>query len=254
MPHCKECTQSLVLHMSKLPKRRFRKQLPRKRRLRAMKKANPTGRLNRSFFIMGGVGSIIIAITTFFLGWSFSMPRHIHFGSYPWWLVQYNILMAIGMTITSFGFYGLYRNYGTLWGLITSTFLVIGSIFVSFLVFYSIHELQWWEWDDVSYGLDIEFGFALIIIAMCLVLMGIVLLNVKNLTGVRILSMISGIINIGVSFLFFSIFPGSINGIAWFGFSASSIIMAVVFFSAKLYPEEDEESIPAPLSSSQYWG
>jgi hypothetical protein len=230
--------------MSKLPRRRFRKNLPKKRRLRAMQKANPTGRLNRIFFILGGIGTLIIAIVTFFLGWSFSIPRHNSFGSYPWWLVFNSLLMVVGMTITSFGFYGFYRNYGTLWGLITSTVLVIGSFFVFFLVFYSIHEMQWWQWENVRFGLDIEFGFALLVIAFCLVLMGVVLLNVKNLSGVKTLSAISGTLNIVVSLLFFSIFPASRIGIAWFGFSASSIIMAVVFFSAKLYSEEYEEKIP----------
>jgi hypothetical protein len=247
MPHCKECTENLVLHMSKLPKRRFRKNLPRKRRLKAMKKAYPTGRLNRNFFIIGSIGSLLIAITTFFLGWSFSIPRDISFSSYPWWLIQLSILTSIGMIITAFGFYGFYRNYGTTLGLITSISLMIGSFWLPFFIFNSILDISWWE--ETPFRLGVMFSGAIYTIGMCLVLMGAVLLNVKNITGARILSKTAGVAGIGSSLLFFAITPAHVAGVAWFAFSASSIIMALVFFSAKPYTENNEENTPYPSSN-----
>jgi hypothetical protein len=233
MPHCKECTQNMVQSMQILSPRKLRK-LAKKRRLKAMERAEPKGKPNRDFFIIGGVGSIIISIATFAIGWSFSVPRHVGFGSYPLWLVQYIVLFAVGMAITVFGFYGLYRNYGTAWGIVASTFCAIGSFWIPLLVYTSIHMPRGWGDDAVRYSLKIQFGFALLIIGTCLVFMGIALINVKNITRERVLTFTSGLLNIVVAVLFFIIFPASTMGIAWFGFSSSSIIMAFVFISAKL--------------------
>lgn len=254
MPHCKECTQNMVHNMPILSPRKLRKQLRKRRRLKAMESAVPKGRPNRDFFIAGGVGSIIVAIATFAMGWSFSVPMHDSFGSYPHWLVGYIILYAIGTAITGVGFYGLYRNYGSVWGIIASTFCVIGTLWVPLLVYSSIHTVNRWASDTVRYGLKIQFGFALLIIGTCLVLTGIALFNVKNLTGVRILSKTAGLLNILVSLLFFLIWPASTTGIAWFGFCSSGIIMTMLFFSARVETETSSEfptNDPAPFQKPE---
>jgi predicted permease len=186
---------------------------------------------------MGCIGALIIAIASFFMGISFSIPRSISFSSYPWWLIHLSIIISIGMIIIAFGFYGFYRNYGTTMGLITSISLIIGSFWLPFFIFNSIRDRSGWEMPP--FDLIIVFSGAIYTLGICLILMGAVLLNVKNLTGVRILTKTAGAACIGSSLLYFAITPVHVGGIAWYAFSSSSIIMALMFFSARPYTENE---------------
>jgi hypothetical protein len=78
--------------------------------------------------------------------------------------------------------------------------------------------------------------------------MGAVFLNIKYLTGVRVLTKTAGVACIGSSLLFFAITPAHVAGVAWYALSASSIIMALVFFLAKPYMGNEEENTPVPYS------
>jgi hypothetical protein len=218
VPHCKECAEWMLFQLASASKMLFRMPVPR-------------GIPSRSYFIIGGIGTIIMSIGALVLGIYF----FINFGYYGYRDGDFILLfigsglLLFGLILTGIGFFGFYKNYSSFMGLISFVFSIIGSvIYVAFTIF-SINR---------GYGSYIgpEYIGAAVIIGICLILMGITFLLVKDFTMVKNLSSATGIYTLIVAGLFCSVFLVLVFGIAWFLLIVACPLMAMVFFLARLPP------------------
>ncbi len=228
MPHCKECAEWLLFQMASA--------------YRIPKVPMPRGQPRKELFTIGSAGSIVMLISAFCIG-IFMFTEHSIFGltSYPWWLILWGAVFSGGMIVNSVGFYGFYKNYGSTMGLITFVFLLISSfIFIASFIF-SVHayheDFGPFQPEPWRYSIGPEIVGAVFIFGVCLVLMGVTFLVVKNYTMEVQLSTATGIFTIIVAALFCSVFLAIFVGIAWFISVMACLLMAIVFFLAKLPPK-----------------
>jgi hypothetical protein len=219
IPHCKDCAEWIFYNVMKSSRSLFSVPIPK-------------GQPIRKYFVIGGIGALTMVVGALLIG-IFFMANFSFFGSdnsgFYWLLFAGTGLLAGGLIVTGVGFFGFYRNYGSFMGLITFIFADITSfIFISFTIF-SIS-------GPYGYFIGPEYIGAAVIVGICLVLMGVSLLLIKNYTMVRNLTLATGIFTLVVAALFCSVFTAMFFGIAWFTLVAAGILMAVVFFLAKLPP------------------
>ncbi|UCG70038.1 MAG: hypothetical protein JSV09_03210 [Thermoplasmata archaeon] len=225
VPHCKDCTEWILFQMATAS--RMLPRLPM-----------PKGMPNKIYFNIGGIGAIVLSLISVGIGYFFFV------NSTNFELSEDNVrgllfmsgLFAGVFAITGFGFLGFHKNYGSFIGWITFVFFMITPfIFTAFTIF-SLHG----EFDDREgehFHIGPEYIGVAIIIGICLVLMGITLILVRNYTMIANLSTATGIFSIIVAGLFCTVFMVIILGIAWFALTVLFISLALVFFGAKLPPK-----------------
>ncbi len=76
-----------------------------------------------TYFHMGAIGMILIAVlvpihfTIYFLGWMYLIPTG-PFAPYFVMLLVTAIVLYIGFILAGIGFFGYYKTYGSIWGLV----------------------------------------------------------------------------------------------------------------------------------------
>lgn len=219
VPHCKDCAEWIFYQVMRSSRSLFSVPIPR-------------GEPVKKYFVIGGIGALTMVVGALLIG-IFFLANFSFYGfnnsGFYWLLFTGTGLLAGGLILTGVGFFGFYKNYGSFMGFITFVFADISSfIFISFTLF-SIS-------NPYGYFVGPEYIGAAVIVGICLVLMGVTLLLIKNYTMVRNLTLAAGIFTIIVASLFCSVILALFFGIAWFMLIAASILMAVVFFLAKLPP------------------
>ncbi len=219
VPHCKECAEWILFQTLSAIKTQFPLPIPR-------------GTPRRDYFIVGGIGSIITLIFAFFIGYFFFY----NFSFYGYYMDDFTMLFALGcfftcgLIATALGFYGFYHNYGSIMGLVTFVFSLICSAIFIISLYMAVFDSRF----GGSFGA--EYIISAISVGVCLGLMGVTLLIVKNFTMQSTLSAAAGIFTILVAILFGSIFMALFFGIAWFLLMVACLLIAVMFFLAKLPP------------------
>lgn len=223
IPHCKECAEQIIARMATFARKKPPK-IPVSR-----------GTPKREYFILGAIGALIMVIGAGYLGY-FTWEADYSMRSYPASLIIYSAFFSIGLLIIAFGFYGFYKNYGSIMGLVSSVFLWINSVLFLPLIIFSVEETSYSYWhNQYEYRIEVwYFISAIVLFGICLALMGACLLTVKNYMMTSRLSKSAGILNIADSFLFVSILSAVISGIAWFVLIVACALMAFIFLTARL--------------------
>lgn len=204
IPHCKTCAEWLFSQMVHSP-------------FALMGIPHPKGRPRREYFIVGGIGALILMVTFLAIGYR---------GGFIWYdapFIPMFILFSIGFGALGIGFIGFFRNYGSIIGLISGVMVLI----CSFLMFISTLDLGIGSYND---WIALLFLFMVITFAF----MGITLVVVSYHTMVQGLSKLAGI-----SIIFAAIFFTFLIGDFWLGMgfvslAIASLPTALTFFLAKL--------------------
>lgn len=222
VPHCKECVEWIILQMGRFPQRPMRMPMLR-------------GVPRREFFMAGFVGALIMMIAAAG-NWFVLFGGDLSYNPYLWTFIIMNVLFSVSLAITSVGFYGFYRNYGVILGLMSFVFLMIASIIFLGLSIFSVGEPSMDPYEDYSLIKPEFFIPAVILVGVSIVLMGVTLILVEDYTMLRDLSKATGFYNIMIASLFIIPFFTVDGGFGWLALVIGCILMAMVFFKAKLPP------------------
>jgi len=149
----------------------------------------PKARPSRAFFVVGGVGCVVIAIAAiwFFLA-SFETFAYFQF----FWVIGHALLI-IGLVLASVGYLGMRRNYGSGIGVASFAVAIVVSVLFSF----------WTVWRTV--GTELEYNWLLNmyvwstiyeIFFVMMILWGVTHLTTRRFSGKSGLSLASGIMHI----------------------------------------------------------
>jgi hypothetical protein len=229
MVHCKECAEYLFYQL--MSSQHAPPKLPVSR-----------GPPNRKMFAFGGIGAMILLVVGPLIGLFMLIGQTWStMSEYPWQLILLAVSFSLGLALSGIGFYGFYRNYGSIMGLVSCVFLIVTAFITPVSTFFSIQESEDWD-GGTSYRIGLEIIPSFVIIGICLILMGTTLVLVRNYTMNRNLSTASGIVSFFVAGLFLTIFPAIFLGIAWFLIMVPSILIALVFSLAKTLPGIQNDS------------
>jgi len=227
MPHCRMCAKLITRQMVVTAKRPPPVAIPRN-----------TSRME--FFILGGIGAIIIAIGTCVMGYyMLYLVHNLLFAQNLEWFVIASVIVAVGFVLTGIGCYGFYYNFGTSYGLVASVLLVVSALFFPVSILFAMVDL------DAGYYIGPEYAVGVLSIGVSLILLGVTFSKVRYHITPGNLAQQAGVINIIVGCIFCSVIFAIFFGLAYFALIISSLISAVTFLKIQI-PRE----IPTPPSTS----
>jgi hypothetical protein len=203
----------------------------------------PKGTPKKSLFQVGAAGLFMTAGSGIACGALYLIRSFSYYSSstYPWHVPAIGALMFISLIVSSAGYFGLYRNYGSGFGLGTAIYMVIAAcIFLSMMVasisYHSYSDYYYYE-NNGYYNTDTEVQWAgYAVLGVAPILMGIShILSRFHLTlhglgiAVGVLLIIAGSFQITM-FLSF---------VGFFVMTAGAICGGVNFARAPVYSEKE---------------
>ena len=137
----------------------------------------PRGPPRKALFQVGAVGLFVLAGSSIASGvlWLINFSHFSYSYEYPWHITITGVLAVIAMSMASVGYFGLYRNYGSLTGAAAAIYgLVAAGLFAGLSVASIQHQTGGYYYDYSEYTMRMEIlwaGYA--IYAVAPILMGV---------------------------------------------------------------------------------
>jgi hypothetical protein len=227
LPHCRKCAKSGSKQM-----------------LRSALRQPPLGilkkKIKREFFILGGVGSILMAVASCLIGYyMLYLVHNLLFAQNLEWFVMASVLMSVGLVLTGLGCYGFYYNLGVTQGLIASVLMIISALFFPISIIFSVASM------DAGFSIGPEYAVGVMSVGISLILMGAAFSRVCYIVAPGKLESLAGKLNVIVGLIFITVLFAIFFGLAYFALIIASLISAVMFLKIQI-PRE----ISTPLSGS----
>jgi len=203
----------------------------------------PKGTPKKSLFQVGAAGLFMMAGSGIACGALYLIRSFSYYSSntYPWHIPVIGALMFISLIVSSAGYFGLYRNYGSGMGLATTIYMVIAAcIFLSMMVasieYHSYHDYYYYE-NNGYYSTQTEIQWAgYVVLGVAPILMGVShILSRFHLT-------IHGLgIAVGILFIIAGSFQITmfLSFVGFFVMTAGAICGGVNFARAPVYTEKE---------------
>lgn len=211
MPHCRPCAKMIGRQMVMSARRTPPVIIPRS-----------TPRME--FFILGGIGCIIMAAGACILGYYILYLVHnLLFAQELEWFVLASVILSVGLVLTGIGCYGFYYNLRATTGLVASVILVISALFFPVSIIFAMVDL------DAGYYIGPEYAVGVVSIGVALILLGVTFSKARYHITAGHLAVQAAVINIIVGCIFCTVIFAIFFGLSYFAMIIASLVSAVTF-------------------------
>ena len=233
MPHCRYCAKLITKQMIMSARRRPPVVISR-------------STIRREFFILGGIGSILMAIGAGLIGYYMLFLVHnLLFVQNLEWFILASVVLAVGLVLTAFGCYGFYYNLGSSIGLVASVLLVVSALFFPISIIFAMVDLEH------GYSIGPEYAVGVISLGISLILLGVTFSRARYHIIPGNLASQAALINSMVGCIFCSVIFAIFFGLAYFALIIASLISAVTFLKIQIPREISTHPSGSPKKEAE---